>query len=401
LTTAAEEEAGEMPSNLGETMEENRPSERTTSSGFYYDDGDDEEVFVPKVEEVGMGEAYGRQLDREGSEPSRFQLARERTTATPFPSNRDFDDDEDDEDVDGVHYDDEEEQIFVPAVVEVGMGEAYGRQQDREGNDQPSTFQLARQRTAATPFHDPSSTPLDCDEDEDEEYDEAKVSVFEFESGLADCCTTNPDNYKVVAEMPNARLVEMTLAPGAEDQPHDHPAHSMYVIQGGKLAIRGPPEYAEGEAHEVEIPTGAAPIMPAGPHQVKNVGDTEVKIVFVEALPACKPCGDVEGFVKPFDVSPSCYQVLAENEEWITGIVTMEPGTTDELHHHRDHLIYVLEGDEVSIYPDGDMADPHAVPIKPNAGIPAPISAGPIFSKHLMKNSGSSTTKMVFFEMKT
>lgn len=49
-----------------------------------------------------------------------------------------------------------------------------------------------------------------------------------FASGLPDCCTTDPETYKVLAEMPNARLVEMTAAPGTEDQPHEHPSHSMY-----------------------------------------------------------------------------------------------------------------------------------------------------------------------------
>lgn len=156
------------------TMEAKQPTERTTASGFYYDDGDDEEVFVPAVEDVAMGEAYGRQLDRNESEPSKFRLARERTCATPFPRNygEDEDEDEDDEDMDRVHCDEKEEDddIFVPPVVEVGIGEAYGRQLDREGSDQPSTFSLVRERTAATPFHNPRG-PSD-----EEELDELSLS---------------------------------------------------------------------------------------------------------------------------------------------------------------------------------------------------------------------------------
>eukprot|EP00959_Pyramimonas_sp_CCMP1952_P325427 6811333-Pyramimonas_sp.AAC.1 len=50
--------------------------------------------------------------------------------------------------------------------------------------------------------------------------------VFKFGSGLCDCVMTNPESYKVVAETPNARLVEMRLIAGGFDQPHDHPAHS-------------------------------------------------------------------------------------------------------------------------------------------------------------------------------
>ena len=49
------------------------------------------------------------------------------------------------------------------------------------------------------------------------------MSKFTFPSGLPDCCASNPESYKVVAEIPNARLVEMRVPTGGEDIPHDHP----------------------------------------------------------------------------------------------------------------------------------------------------------------------------------
>lgn len=227
-------------------------------------------------------------------------------------------------------------------------------------------------------------------------------SSFTFASGLPDCCTSNPESYKVVAEIPNARLVEMRVPPGGEDIPHEHPSHSMYFVKPAKLSITdyGPDGKPAGDANVVEIPAGAAPIFPPGAHQVKNIGDSEALVLFVEPYPTSTPCGTVEGFVTPFEASPTCYKILAENDDWITGVVEMAPGETDCLHNHRDHLIYVLEGDEVTIYPDGNMDDPHAVPIKTGAGLPAPVSAGPIFAKHRMKNSGTKPIKMLFFEMK-
>mmetsp|Transcript_2914 Transcript_2914/g.7607 ORF Transcript_2914/g.7607 Transcript_2914/m.7607 type:complete len:236 (+) Transcript_2914:73-780(+) len=221
---------------------------------------------------------------------------------------------------------------------------------------------------------------------------------FGFSSGLPDCCTSNPECYKVVAEIPNARLVEMTCPPGGQDKPHEHPAHSMYFVTDCKLSIGdgNPP----GDPHEVEIPAGAAPIFPAGAHQVKNVGDKDAKVLFVEAFPMCKPCGDVDGFVSPFAACPKCYKILAENDDWITGIMEMEVGEQDSLHNHKDHLIYVLEGDQLTIFPGGDMENGQAIPIQPNSGIPAPIAAGQIFTKHVVKNTGTKPVKMVFFEMK-
>ena len=71
----------------------------------------------------------------------------------------------------------------------------------------------------------------------------------------------------------------------------------------------------------------------------------------------------------------------------------------DELHHHKDHLIYVLEGDGVTIYPGGNEAEAMVVPLEIGAGIPAPMSAPP-FAKHTLLNSGSKPLKMLFFETK-
>ena len=96
-------------------------------------------------------------------------------------------------------------------------------------------------------------------------------AVFKFGSGLRDCVATNPESYKIVAECPNARLVEMRVPPGGEDQPHDHPAHSMFFAKAAKLSITdyGSDGKPAGEPHVVEIPAGASPIFPAGAHQVR------------------------------------------------------------------------------------------------------------------------------------
>lgn len=229
----------------------------------------------------------------------------------------------------------------------------------------------------------------------------AASAKFSFASGLPDCCTSNPESYKVVAELPGSRLVEMTLPPGGEDTPHDHPVHYMYIVKGGKLSITGYNEKAEkaGDPHEVEMPDGAPPILPAGPHQVKNVGDNEVKIVFVEPLLTCQPCGELQGTNKtPFMVKPACYKILAEDGDWFTGMMEMEAGDSDPPHSHRDHFVYVLEGDGITIFPgtsgDLEQAEKLEVPIKPGMALPVP--AGP----HFLKNTGTVKAKLIFFEMK-
>jgi len=225
---------------------------------------------------------------------------------------------------------------------------------------------------------------------------------FSFASGLPDCCTASPDLYKSIAEIEGvARLVEMTFPPGAKDAPHEHPIHSMYFVTDVKLKIAGPPTPTKlGEEGGVaEVPAGAAPIFPAMAHQVENVGDKEGKAVFIEAFPDCKKCGDIEGYISPFTVSPGCYKILAEDDDWYTGMLTMAVGEKDAFHHHKDHLIYVLEGDGVTIYPGGDESAAMVVPLKVGAGIPAPMSAPP-FASHTLLNSGTVPLKMLFFEAK-
>lgn len=224
-----------------------------------------------------------------------------------------------------------------------------------------------------------------------------KPKLFDFKSGLPDCCTSNPDNYKCVAEMCGARLIEMTLGPGQEDKPHDHPAHSMFVIAGGKVAITPYNEEGKpaGEAHEVELPTGAPPIMPPGAHQVKNVGDTEVKIIFVEPTLELKACAEQPDFVSPFEAVPDCYKKLAEDDLWFTGCMTMAVGMEDKPHSHRDHLLYVLEGESLCIYPGKEKGDKKMeMQIKPCAAVPVPAG------DHIVQNTGSKDIKIIFFELK-
>jgi Ca2+-binding EF-hand superfamily protein/mannose-6-phosphate isomerase-like protein (cupin superfamily) len=224
---------------------------------------------------------------------------------------------------------------------------------------------------------------------------------FEFESGLPDCCTAFGEGYKVLAENATGRLVEMTLKVGQSDPPHDHPKHYMYFVEGGKLTITDYTGGEKGEEKEVDIPAGAPPIFPAGPHQVTNSGDVDVKVIFVEVT---GEFGDVpEGMKSPCDTDPECYKILAEDDDWFTGEMNMGAGTKDHPHGHRDHLLYVLEGDEVTIHNlAGDMsalegdAPPALMKVPLAAGAAMAVPAG----HHWLENTGSQNCKIIFFEPK-
>jgi len=191
----------------------------------------------------------------------------------------------------------------------------------------------------------------------------------------------------------------MSFPPGAKDIPHEHPEHNMYFLTDVKLKISGPPTPTKlGEEGGVaEVPAGAAPLFPAMAHQVENVGDKLGEALFVEAYPTCPKCTDIEGYISPFDVSSSCYKILNKDGAWLTGMLTMKVGEKDEFHHHRDHLIYVLEGDGVTINPGGDESAAMVVPLEVGAGIPAPMAAPP-FASHTLVNTGTVPLKLLFFE---
>merc|ERR1712107_260694 len=161
----------------------------------------------------------------------------------------------------------------------------------------------ARRRGTAELLHEWTTPKKSNGYSEFSKKDKGNTGLFSFTSGLPDCCSSNPEFYSVLAELPNARLVQMKMAPGAEDKPHDHPPHSMYFVTSANLSITDYVDGKAGESHAVEFPAGAVPIFPGTARSVKNIGGSEAIAIFVEEFSACKPCGEVEGFISPFSAS--------------------------------------------------------------------------------------------------
>lgn len=164
----------------------------------------------------------------------------------------------------------------------------------------------------------------------------------------------------------------------------------MYVLSGGDIEIAH-----DGKVDRKTLPTGApVPAFPAGAHQVTNVGSTTFEVIFVEPTGKFGPTPD--NHVTPFETNPDMYTKLGEDADWVIGQLEMKAGATDAPHSHHDHFIYVTEGDEITIYPGTtkDEATKMVVPISTGAVLPAPGG------HHVVMNSGSSTAKMIFFEMK-
>ena len=88
------------------------------------------------------------------------------------------------------------------------------------------------------------------------------------------------ENYKLLSQEGNVRVIEMDLKAGQIDNEHSHHSETVYFIKGGKVRI-----HVGDEIMEADIPDGHA--MHHGPwtHRVENVGDTDIKVIIFELMP--------------------------------------------------------------------------------------------------------------------
>ena len=94
-----------------------------------------------------------------------------------------------------------------------------------------------------------------------------------------DAVKASPDKFKIRLENEYVRVVEYSLRPGEQDNPHTHPPKTSYTIAGGRLRV-----YPENEKpFEVEEVTGASEWSgKRGKHYVQNIGKTTVTILLTE-----------------------------------------------------------------------------------------------------------------------
>jgi len=82
----------------------------------------------------------------------------------------------------------------------------------------------------------------------------------------------------------------------------------------------------------------------------------------------------------------------------------MEPGGKDSPHGHRDHLLYVLEGDQVTINNLGPAMEPLQGDGPPPAQMVLDLAPGAAMAvpagHHWLENTGKAACKIVFFEPK-
>ena len=89
----------------------------------------------------------------------------------------------------------------------------------------------------------------------------------------------SPDVYKVLLDNQEVKVTEVTFEPGQGDEMHQHAVMSIYGITGGKLQNTS----LDGTVREMEVADGfVGHRNTVTTHQMKNIGDTTVKVILVE-----------------------------------------------------------------------------------------------------------------------
>ena len=92
-----------------------------------------------------------------------------------------------------------------------------------------------------------------------------------------DPVATNPENYKVVFENDQVRVLEYRDEPGHLSVTHQHPDSVMYTLSSFRRRL-----ISGTNQSEVEIKAGTTAWLAAQQHSGENIGDTDTHAIFVE-----------------------------------------------------------------------------------------------------------------------
>jgi hypothetical protein len=81
---------------------------------------------------------------------------------------------------------------------------------------------------------------------------------------------------KKLGDTLNVKMYEFTVKPGESWALHNHPDHTVYVLQGGKMALF---IQATGKQDTLSFPTGMGLISGPLSDSGKNIGNTTIKLL--------------------------------------------------------------------------------------------------------------------------
>ncbi|WP_222105266.1 hypothetical protein [Denitromonas halophila] len=111
------------------------------------------------------------------------------------------------------------------------------------------------------------------------------LSLASLTALAQDPVVTDGNQYKVILENDQVRVLEHQDQPGDSTQQHHHPAFVLYAVSPFKRSITLP----DGKVIQREFKAGDVIYSPAQTHIGKNVGDTPTHVIMVELKAPAKP----------------------------------------------------------------------------------------------------------------
>jgi quercetin dioxygenase-like cupin family protein len=84
--------------------------------------------------------------------------------------------------------------------------------------------------------------------------------------------------YKLKMENDRVRVFDVTFRPGDKAVMHHHPDHVVYVLSGGKMALK----LSNGKTDTLDLVEGNALFLEAQAHEAQNIGESTIKLLVVE-----------------------------------------------------------------------------------------------------------------------
>ncbi len=110
----------------------------------------------------------------------------------------------------------------------------------------------------------------------------AAETVASVQPAQVDALAASPENFRLVLENDNVRVLEYMLLPGQKDHQHTHPRRVAHVMSGGTLRVGFP----DGTSMVFEEKAGESSWSEPSPlHDTENIGTTPITILLVEIKP--------------------------------------------------------------------------------------------------------------------
>ncbi len=101
------------------------------------------------------------------------------------------------------------------------------------------------------------------------------VPIVATPAAAQDPVKLTPDQFKVLFENEQVRVLEFNGKAGDKSPMHSHPDHVLYVVTGGKARFT----LADGKTQERESKPGEVRWNPAGSHATESLSDTKAILV--------------------------------------------------------------------------------------------------------------------------